>query len=108
MPFASWDPGLQSERTHLAWIRTGAALSTLALVGAGVTARHGIGGVALAAFAFGALCGAVLLARVGLRFERLQRALHLGLPLNDMTDALLAWWGVMAVVAGAVIFVISA
>ncbi|MCC5576994.1 DUF202 domain-containing protein [Microtetraspora sp. AC03309] len=105
---AAWDPGLQNERTRLAWVRLGAALCTLGLVAAGVTVRHGMGGVPLAAFAFGALCGAMLLARVGVRFERLQRALHLGHPLDFMTDALIAWSGVMAVVAGAVIFVVSA
>ncbi|WP_067175770.1 DUF202 domain-containing protein [Microtetraspora niveoalba] len=104
---AIWDSGLQNERTRLAWVRTGASLCTLALVATGVTARHGMGGVPLAAFGFGALCGAALLARIGVRFQRLQRALHLDLPLNFMTDALIAWCGVLAVVAGAVVFVAS-
>ncbi|MFF4774282.1 DUF202 domain-containing protein [Microtetraspora fusca] len=104
---ASWDPGLQNERTRLAWVRTAVALCSLSLVATGVTVRHGMGGVELAAFSFGALCGTALLVRVGARFRRLQRALHLGHPLNFMTDALLAWWGVLAVVAGAAIFVLS-
>ncbi|MEV0968095.1 YidH family protein [Microtetraspora glauca] len=105
---ARWDEGLQNERTRLAWVRTGVALCSLSLVAVGVAVRHGMGGVELAAFAFGALCGTALLARVSVRFQRLQRALHLGHPLDFMTDALLAWWGVLAVVAGAVIFVVSA
>ncbi|MEU0565584.1 DUF202 domain-containing protein, partial [Nonomuraea sp. NPDC005983] len=37
-----WDPGLQSERTRLAWVRTAVALSTGGLGAAGLSLRHGL------------------------------------------------------------------
>ena len=52
-----------------------------------------------------ALCGAVLLARTGVRFRRVQRALHAGRPLDNRADALLAWLGVLAVIGGSLLTV---
>ncbi|MFB9251779.1 DUF202 domain-containing protein [Sphaerisporangium melleum] len=100
--------GLHSERTLLAWIRTGTALAAGGLGGAGVAARHMGSGPAALPFVLAALCGAVLLARTHLRHRRLESALHEGKPLDVRADALLAWLGVLAVVAGAAAFVLAA
>ncbi|MFI6292372.1 YidH family protein [Nonomuraea sp. NPDC050790] len=100
-----WDPGLQSERTRLAWVRTAVALSTGGLAAAGLTLRAGLPPAAVAGFALASLSGGVLLARTGVRFRRYQRALHEGEPLDAGLDALLAWLGTLCVVAGAIFFV---
>ncbi|MEV4217733.1 DUF202 domain-containing protein [Nonomuraea sp. NPDC049725] len=102
-----WDRGLQSERTRLAWVRTAVTLATGGLGATGLAARAGLPLPALAAFALAALCGAVLLIRTGVRFRRVQQALHGGRPLDNGADALLAWLGTLAVVAGALTFVIA-
>ncbi|GAA2360526.1 YidH family protein [Nonomuraea africana] len=101
-----WDPGLQSERTRLAWVRTAVALSTGGLAAAGLSARAGLGPLFVTGFVLAALCGGILLVRTAARFRAVQRALHRGDPLDDRTDALLAWIGTLCVVAGAVCFVI--
>ncbi|MFI6322400.1 DUF202 domain-containing protein [Nonomuraea sp. NPDC050556] len=101
-----WDPGLQSERTRLAWVRTAVALSTGGLGAAGVSVRAGLPMLAVASFAVAALCGGVLLVRTGGRFRRVQRALHGEEPLNEQADAVLAWLGTLCVVGGALAFVI--
>ncbi|WP_248963935.1 DUF202 domain-containing protein [Sphaerisporangium perillae] len=100
-------PGLHSERTLLAWIRTATTLSAGGLGAAGIAGRHTGDGVAAIPFVLAALCGAVLLARTGLRHRRVERALHGGLPLDAGADALLAWLGVLAVAAGAIVFVLT-
>ncbi|MFJ2029943.1 DUF202 domain-containing protein [Streptosporangium sp. NPDC087985] len=100
-----WDEGLQSERTRLAWVRTAALLAVGALGAAGVGLRAGIHLLAVALFALAALCGALLLARTGVRYQRVQRALHEGSPLDERADAVIAWLGTLAVAAGAVTFV---
>ncbi|WP_181019501.1 DUF202 domain-containing protein [Nonomuraea typhae] len=102
-----WDPGLQSERTRLAWVRTAVALSTGGLGAAGLTLRAGSPPAAVAGFALAALCGGVLLARTGVRFRRYQRALHGGRPLDAGLDALVAWLGTLFVVGGAAFFVLT-
>ncbi|MGW0479576.1 DUF202 domain-containing protein [Nonomuraea sp. NPDC003214] len=102
-----WDRGLQSERTRLAWVRTAVTLATGGLGATGLAARAGLPLPALAAFALAALCGAVLLIRTRVRFRRVQQALHGGRPLDNGADALLAWLGTLAVVAGALTFVIA-
>lgn len=106
-----WDPGLQSERTRLAWVRTAVMLSTGGIAATGLVLRHGLPPVlfALAAGAFGlaTLTGAVLLTRTGVRFRRVQEALHGGRPIDSRPDALLAWLGTLCAVAGAVVFVLS-
>ncbi|RCG29366.1 DUF202 domain-containing protein [Sphaerisporangium album] len=100
-------PGLHGERTLLAWIRTAAALAAGGLVAAGAAGRHlGHGGAAIP-FVLAALCGAILLARTGVRHRRVHRALRDGLSLDDQADALLAWFGALAVAAGAVAFVLT-
>ncbi|WP_336205617.1 DUF202 domain-containing protein [Nonomuraea sp. LPB2021202275-12-8] len=101
-----WDRGLQSERTRLAWVRTAVALATGGLGATGLAARAGLPLPAVAGFALAALCGAVLLIRTGTRFRAVQRALHAGTPLDNGPDALLAWLGTLAVVAGALVFVV--
>ncbi|MBB6349108.1 DUF202 domain-containing protein [Nonomuraea muscovyensis] len=106
-----WDPGLQSERTRLAWVRTAVMLATGGIAGAGLVLRHGpppATGVSAVAFALAALSGAVLLTRTGVRFRRVQGALHGGRPVDSRPDALLAWLGTLCAVAGAAVFVLSA
>jgi uncharacterized membrane protein YidH (DUF202 family) len=104
---ASRHPGLQSERTLLAWVRTAATLSTVGVASAGLALRHGAGGVVAIAFGFATLCGALLLVRTRVRFRRVELALHEGAALDDQVDALLAWLGVLAVVAGSFVLVLS-
>ncbi|MFI6175092.1 DUF202 domain-containing protein [Nonomuraea sp. NPDC051191] len=102
-----WDEGLQSERTRLAWVRTAMALATGGLGAAGLAVRHGLPAVAVAGFALAALCGAVLLIRTGVRFRRVQEALHGGRPIDAGLDALFAWLGTLSVVLGAATFVLT-
>ncbi|MFI6923007.1 DUF202 domain-containing protein [Nonomuraea spiralis] len=102
-----WDQGLQSERTRLAWVRTAVALATGGLGAAGLAVRHGLPLLAVAGFALAALCGAVLLIRTGVRFRRVQEALHGGRPIDAGLDALFAWLGTLSVVLGAVTFVLT-
>lgn len=82
-------------------------LASVSLAGAGLALRQDVGGVTTAAFGFGTLSGALVLVRTGTRFRRVQRALHGGVTLDDSLDALLAWLGVLAVVAGSVVFVLT-
>ncbi|NUO98804.1 MAG: DUF202 domain-containing protein [Nonomuraea sp.] len=102
-----WDQGLQSERTRLAWVRTGVALSTGGLGAAGLAVRHGLPALATAGFALAALCGGVLLIRTGVRFRRVQQALHGGRPIDAGLDALFAWLGTLSVVMAAFVFVFT-
>lgn len=109
-----WDSGLQSERTRLAWVRTAVVLSTGGLAAAGLALRHGmtlrhaLPVMTAIGFALAALCGGVLLLRTGLRFRRVQAALHGGRSTDDRVDALLAWAGTLCAVAGAFAFVLTA
>ena len=102
-----WDPGAQSERTRLAWVRTATTLAAGGLVAGGVAARGGLPPVAVSAFLLAAFFGGVLLARTGVRYSTVQRALHEGRPLDEQADAVLAWLGTLAVAAGAVTFVLA-
>ncbi|MEV0583342.1 DUF202 domain-containing protein [Nonomuraea sp. NPDC050310] len=106
MSMQIWDPGLQSERTRLAWVRTAVALSTGGLGAAGAAFRLHLPLPAVAAFALAALCGGVLLVRTARRFRRVQEALHAGRPVEGTRDAVVAWAGTLAVVLGALIFVL--
>lgn len=101
----SWDPGLQSERTRLAWVRTASVLSTGGLAAAGLVARHGGVPAAVVLFLAAALLGASLLVRTGIRFRAVQLSLHGGTPLDPGPDALIALAGVLAVVAGGLCYV---
>ncbi|NUR90034.1 MAG: DUF202 domain-containing protein [Nonomuraea sp.] len=101
-----WDPGLQSERTRLAWVRTAVALSTSGLGGGGLALRHALPLPIPLLFALATLCGGILLVRTGVRFRRVQVALHGGEPLDHGMDVLLAWIGTLGVVAGAAGFVV--
>ncbi|MBA2894715.1 DUF202 domain-containing protein [Nonomuraea soli] len=106
MSMEIWDPGLQSERTRLAWVRCAVALSTGGLGAAGAALRTGMPVLAVVAFAVAALCGGVLLVRTGTRFRRVQEALHEGRSLEEKADALLAWVGTLAVVAASGVFLL--
>lgn len=102
-----WDAGLQSERTQLAWIRTTALLAVTALAGAGLALRAGTPLMAIVPFVPALFCAGLLLTHTGLRFRRVQEALHQGRPLDDRADALIAWLGTLATAAGAVAFVLA-
>ncbi|WP_062345715.1 DUF202 domain-containing protein [Herbidospora yilanensis] len=106
MSAETWDPGLQSERTRLAWVRTATVLATLGLGGAGVTARYSGHPVAIVFFGVAALLGAVTLLRTGRRFRQVQEALHQQRPFEHGGDALVLWAGVLAAVVGAFVFVV--
>ncbi|MEU8246081.1 DUF202 domain-containing protein [Nonomuraea sp. NPDC048916] len=103
-----WDSGLQSERTRLAWVRTAVMLSTGGLAATGLSFRYGHAPVAAVGFALAALCGGVLLLRTGVRYRRVQEALHGGRPLDCGLDVLFAWFGTLCAVAGAIVFVLTA
>ncbi|WP_433240191.1 DUF202 domain-containing protein [Streptosporangium sp. CA-135522] len=102
-----WDEGLQSERTRLAWARTAAVLAVSGLGAAGLGLRTGIPLIAVVPFALAALCGALLLARSGVRYQRVQHALHEGSPLDEQADVVIAWMGTLAAAAGAAGFVLT-
>ncbi|MFC4590320.1 DUF202 domain-containing protein [Sphaerisporangium corydalis] len=99
--------GLHVERTLLAWIRTATALAAGGLGAAGIAGRHTGNGLIAIPFVLAALCGAVLLARSGVRHRRVQSALRGEVPLDDQADATLAWLGVAALATGALVFVLS-
>ncbi|MEV5407731.1 DUF202 domain-containing protein [Thermopolyspora sp. NPDC052614] len=99
-PERVWDEGLQSERTRLAWARTAATLAVGGLGATKIALGVDIHGFAVVMFALAALCGGVLLARTGVRFRKVQQALHANRPLDGQADAVLAWLGVMAVAGG--------
>ncbi|MCW2879780.1 MAG: hypothetical protein JWQ95_3880 [Sphaerisporangium sp.] len=101
------ESGLHMERTLLAWTRTATALGAGGLLAAGIAGRHSGDGVAVVSFVLAALCGAVLLARSGVRHRRVQRAIDGSLPLDVQADAVLAWLGVVAAAAGALMFVLT-
>ncbi|GAA3088614.1 DUF202 domain-containing protein [Streptosporangium carneum] len=101
-----WDEGLQNERTRLAWVRTAAVMAVGGLGAGGVVLRAGVSPVAVIPFALASASGALLLARTGVRYRHVQRALHEGDPLDDRADAVIAWLGTIAVVLGAAAFVL--
>ncbi|SDR29102.1 YidH family protein [Thermostaphylospora chromogena] len=101
-----WDPGLQSERTRLAWVRTATLLSIGGLGAAKLGLQSGLPAPVNVAFALAALCGGVLLARTGSRYMRVQYALHESRPLDNRLDALLAWLGTLAVAVGAFVLIV--
>ncbi len=101
-----WDEGLQNERTRLAWARTAAVLAVGSLGAAGAALRAGVSPLAVVPFALAAVSGALLLARTGVRYRRVQRALHEGSPLDERADAVIAWLGTLAVVLGAALFAV--
>ncbi|WP_406313498.1 DUF202 domain-containing protein [Streptosporangium sp. NBC_01639] len=102
-----WDEGLQNERTRLAWVRTAALLAVSGLGAGGAGLRVGVPPLAVAPFVLVALCGALLLARTGVRYQRVQHALHGGSPLDERSDAVIAWLGTVAFAVGAFGFVLT-
>ncbi|MER5646599.1 DUF202 domain-containing protein [Streptosporangium sp. NPDC002524] len=102
-----WDAGLQSERTRLAWVRTTAALAVTSLAGAGVALRAGAPAPAVVPFIPAVFCAVLLLTQTGVRYRRAQEALHGSRPLDNRADALIAWFGTLAAVGGAVAFVLG-
>ncbi|GIH60521.1 DUF202 domain-containing protein [Microbispora siamensis] len=99
-------PGLHSERTRLAWVRTAVTMSGSAVGAAGMMVRHDLPGLAVP-FAAAALAGAVLLLRTGRRHRALERTLRHGRPLDHRPDALVAWAGALAVAAAALVAVVA-
>lgn len=68
-------PGLHSERTRLAWVRTAVTMAGSGIAAAGISVRQDLPVLAVP-FAAAALAGAVLLLRTGIRHRRLERALR--------------------------------
>jgi putative membrane protein len=78
---AVWDPGLQPERTHLAWQRTWLALLSAGLVAARLIGHHSV--AAGSAIAAGSLLLAGGLGWVGSRrYAELHRELQAETPLG--------------------------
>lgn len=98
-------PGLHSERTRLAWVRTGAAMAACGLGAAGIALRHHVP-AGSAPFAVAILAGAILLVRTGVRYREVERALREGRPLDHRLDAALAWLGGLALAGGALAIVL--
>ncbi len=77
-----WDPGLQNERTALAWLRSGVALVGVALVVARLTATHiPLLGLLLAMIAV--VLGMAAGCTVSLRYGSISRSLWAGSWLPD-------------------------
>lgn len=100
-----WDPGLQNERTRLAWVRTATLLAVGGLGGVILAFRGGSPPPTAAVFAIAALCGAALLLRTGSRYTRVQRDLHEFRPLDHGVDGVAAWIGTLSVAVGAFVLV---
>lgn len=69
-----YDPGLQVERTLLAWRRTALAVAVVSAVGVRFTAPS-LGWLALALGAVGVLLAMVVYAAIGVRYRRVHRSL---------------------------------
>ena len=75
-PQLPWDPGLQPERTALAWVRTGLALTVVSLLLTRLTA--GSGALALAVGLCGMAVGAALVVAQSRRHRRTDTLLRSG------------------------------
>ncbi|MEU4834238.1 DUF202 domain-containing protein [Streptosporangium sp. NPDC023615] len=106
-PQGAVDSGLQGERTRFAWVRTATVLAAGGLGGAGVALRAGAPAGAVLLFVPAVFCAFLLLTQTGIRYRRAQEALRRGGPLDDRADALIAWIGTLAVVAGAAVSVLA-
>jgi putative membrane protein len=102
-----WDQGLQSERTQLAWIRTTAMLAVTGVGCAGIALRVGTPMLAALPFVPAVFCAVLLLIHTGIRFRRVQEALHGGHPLDNRVDGLIVWLGTLAAVIGSFAFVLT-
>ncbi len=71
-----WDPGLQTQRTALAWMRTGLGLAGVCLLLTRLTPASGI--VALVAGLGGAAAAAMLVSVQSSRHRRREDRLHAG------------------------------
>ncbi len=76
MPDRPWDPGLQPERTTLAWVRTGLAISVVSLLLTRLTS--GSGASALAATFGGLVLAAGVVSVQAGRHRRYETRLHSG------------------------------
>lgn len=100
------DPGLQVERTSLAWTRTGLAL---ALAGAVVTRLtvDRLGAVAVTLGLIAVVCAVAMAALAGVRYRRATASLrHSGTLPNDGTVLALASASALAVGTAAAVFVV--
>ncbi|PZT69879.1 hypothetical protein DN402_27655 [Streptomyces sp. SW4] len=99
------DPGLQPERTRLAWRRTTLS-GAVAAVLAGKTALHG--GASAAATVTGALCCALWLALLGIAHRRIRTLSASPAPpaLRPAAGAAAALCTVATAVAGAVLVLV--
>ena len=104
-PRAPWDPGLQNERTRLAWQRTLLSGLTCGLLVARLLASVYPAlalGVGVAAVAVTAALGALAIRR----FRRNARALRAGRPIEDGRPAALVTGLLVLTAAGALVYVL--
>jgi hypothetical protein len=99
---ALWDPGLQPERTALAWRRTAIAMATVALI----VIRSALGrGAWAGAIAAGAalVLGALTLGQSGHGYTRASQRLGEELPHEPLADPRTATAGVVLLAAAAIL-----
>jgi uncharacterized membrane protein YidH (DUF202 family) len=103
---APWDPGLQNERTGLAWQRTMLSVLTCSLLLARLLA-----GVSLTLAVITGLVALACTAGLGwvavLRFRRHSTDLHAGRPVGGGLPQLLAMLAIIATAGGALAYVIA-
>lgn len=103
-PEAVWDPGMQNERTSLAWTRTCLAYGICALLCARLS-RHTPAAAVVALV--GIAAAGMLLGTVHHRYRRMNRDLFAGRPLTSVREIALltAMTAALAVAAGVLILV---
>lgn len=105
VPALVWDPGLQPERTRLAWQRTSLGLLSASLIVARFVGQHAIGtGIGIAALA------CLLAGGIGILSTRRYHSVHQRLdnkrPLQGGVVNLLLTLAFLVVAVGAIIYVL--
>jgi uncharacterized membrane protein YidH (DUF202 family) len=96
-----WDPGMQPERTALAWRRTAIAVATAALVELRLAVVHGAWvGVAGAFAALAIAAGTIRQSSAG--YARATERLRSGGPIRPLADPRLLAAAVLALAASAI------
>jgi uncharacterized membrane protein YidH (DUF202 family) len=107
MTLHPWDPGLQNERTGLAWQRTMLSGLTCSLLVARLLAELSVTLALLTGLL--ALLGTAILGGMAIsRFRRHNRALHIGGPIGDARPKLIITGLVGMTAVGALLFALVA